>query len=157
MSGEVRTQGTEVFLIDTVNSPQSVKKIVNVMDVGEFGPQAGDIDVTNFDSTAKEYLTGLPDNGEATLQLNYKPNDSVHQFLQSQAGNGVRFQFAICLADGTSPPTLTGNTPTLPNNRTSALFTASVKQFRTGIKKDDAVRSPLSLRISGGITWKYHS
>ena len=44
-----------------------------------------------------------------------------------------------------------------PTNRTSAKFTASVKTFRNAVKKNDAVRSTVTLRISGGITWSYHS
>ncbi len=157
MSGEVRTQGTEVYFGDTINSPQALKKIINVMDVGEFGPQADDIDVTNFDSTAKEYLVGLPDNGEASLQVNFKPNDAVHQLLNSWAGTSNRVTFIVCFADGTTAPTFVANAVVAPTNRTSAKFTASVKAFRNAIKKNDAVRTTLTLRISGGITWSYHS
>lgn len=157
MSGEVRTQGTEVYFGDTINSPQALLKILNVMDVGEFGPQADDIDVTNFDSTAKEYLVGLPDNGEATLQINFKPNDAVHQKLQGWAGTSNRVTFIVCFADGTNAPTFVANAVVAPTSRTSAKFTASVKTFRTAIKKNDAVRATCTLRISGGITWTYHS
>lgn len=153
MSGELRTQKTEVYILDT-----TIKKILNVADVGEFGSQADDIDVTNLDSTAKEFLTGLADNGELTLQINVNPADPVHQMLSESAGTGVRFPFCVALSDGTTPPTGTAGviTPPADTDRTSFVFSASVKSFRFGIKQNDAVRAPCVLRISGGITktWK---
>lgn len=100
---------------------------------------------------------GLPDNGECTLQINFKPNDAVHQQLNGLAGTSNRLTFIVCFADGTTAPTLTGNAITAPSNRTSAKFTASVKSFKQGIKKNDAVRVTCQLRISGAITWAYHS
>lgn len=157
MSGEVRTQGTQVYFVDTINSPQALKTILNVFDVGEFGPGADDIETTNFDSTAKEYLVGLPDNGECTLQVNFKPTDAVHQLLNSWAGTSNRVTFMVAFADGTTAPTLSGNTIVAPTGRTSASFSASVKTFRNAVKKNDAVRTTITLRISGGITWTYHA
>lgn len=157
MSGETRTQGTELFFGDTFNSPQAIKKVINVVDVGEFGPQADDIESTNLDSTAKEYFVGLPDNGEATIQLNMKFTDPVLQLLEGRAGTETQFTFCVAYADGTNAPTLTGNTLTPPTQRSSDKFLASVKSFRKGVKKNDLVRVTMALRISGGITHTYHA
>lgn len=155
MSGEVRTQLTEVFILDTSTT---IKKILNVADVGEFGPQADDIEVTNLESTAKEFLTGLGDNGEVTLQLNLIPTDLMHQLLAAQAGSGTRYQFAVCLSEGATDPTVLAGAivPPAASVRTTFIFTASVKAFRHGIKANDAVRTHCVLRISGAIatTWK---
>lgn len=147
MGNEVRTQGTEVFILDT-----TIKKILNVSDMGEFGPQADDIEVTNFDSVAKEFLTGLPDNGEVTLQINLDPEDAVHQLLSGEAGSGNRFQFAVCLSEAATDPTVTGGNIVPAAGRTNYVFLASVKSWRRGIKQNDAVRINCVLRISGGIT-----
>lgn len=153
MSGELRTQKTHVHMLDT-----TIKKIENVADIGEFGEQADDIDVTNLDSDAKEFLTGLPDNGELTLQLNLKATDPVHQKLSDEAGSGNRFPFCVGLSDGTAPPTVAAGAlvPPAAADRTSFTFLASVKSFRTGIKTNDAIRVNCTLRISGKITktWK---
>ena len=155
MSGEIRTQGTQVYIHDTTGTP-SVKAIPNVVDIGEFGPQADDIDITNFDSAAKEFLTGLADNGELTLQLNLDPSNAAHRLLDAKAGNGERFKFAVCLSDGTAAPTLASTVFTAPTGRTSYIFEASVKAFRRAIKTNDANRVNCVLRISGAIatTWK---
>ena len=156
MANELRTQKTEVFFLDT-----TIKKILNVADIGEFGPQADDIDVTNLDSDAKEFLTGLGDNGELTLQINLNASDPVHQKLSDEAGKGTRFAFCVALSDGTAPPTATAGpppvlTPPAASARTSFVFLASVKSFRNAVKTNDAVRVNCTLRISGGITktWK---
>lgn len=156
MSGEVRTQGTKVYILE---APTTVSAIPNVVDIGEFGPQADDIDITSFDSAAKEYLTGLADNGELTLQLNLDPGNAVHRLLDSKAGKGDRYKFMVCLSDGPAVPavpTATGGAFTIPTDRTSYVFEASVKAFRRAIKTNDANRVNCVLRISGAITttWK---
>jgi len=155
MSGELRTQGTQVWVLDDSHTVVSVLEITNVSDVGEFGPQADDIDKTNLMSTAKEYLVGLPDNGEATLQINFNPQDPVHQFLNDNAGAAPQYQFMVGLSDGTAAPTNVGGTLTTPVARTTAKFIASVKSFRGSIKTNDLDRVTCSLRISGAITWHY--
>lgn len=155
MSGEIRTQKTQVFLLNTVDTTGDVEEIKNVTDVGEFGPQADDIDATNLMSDAKEYFVGLPDNGQADLQLNFDPTDAVHQLLNDIAGTDNRLQFMVCFSDGTSSPTDVGGVLTPGASRTCAKFTASVKSFRGSVKANDLVRDTCSLRISGAITWTY--
>lgn len=151
MSGEIRSQKTEVFFLDT-----TIKKILNLADIGEFGAQADDIDVTNLDSAAKEYLVGLADNGELPLQINLNPSDPVHQQLMASAGTGTRYQFCVALSDGTAPPTVTTGNIVVPTARSVFVFTASVKSFRNSFKTNDAGRVTCSLRISGSVTptWK---
>lgn len=155
MSGELRTQGTQVWVLDDQSTVVAVLEIPNITDVGEFGAQADDIDVTNLMDTAKQYLVGLPDNGEATLQVNFNPQDTTHQFLNDLAGTQARLQFMVGLSDGVAAPTNVGGVLTTPSARTTAKFTASVKTFRTAIKANDADRTTITLRISGAITWHY--
>lgn len=156
MSGEIRTQKTQVYLYDTVSTTGDIEEIKNVTDVGEFGPMADDIDATNLMSDAKEYFVGLPDNGQADLQLNFDPQDPVHQLLNDIAGTDNRLQFMVAFSDGTAGPTAPGGVLTAPvGTRTCAKFTASVKSFRGSVKANDLVRDTCSLRISGAITWSY--
>lgn len=156
MSGEVRTQKTQLYAC--LAGGTTVATIGNVADLGEFGGQSDDIDVTNLDSTAKEFLTGLPDNGEVTLQLNLNPADAIHQDLMAKNGNGVRYPWLVGLSDGTTAPTAVGGALVAPvaANRTSFSFSASIKSFRFGAKTNDAIRVTVVLRISGAITpvWK---
>lgn len=156
MSGELRTQDTAIWMLDG-----TIKEILNVADIGEFGAQSDDIDITNLKSKAKEKLTGLADNGELSLQINLNPGDPVHQKLSAEAGKGKLFAFCVGLADGTTAPTASAGsppvlTPPAAADRSSFVFLASVKSFRKGIKANDAVRVTCALLISGDIqeTWK---
>jgi hypothetical protein len=154
MSGEARTQKTEIGYLDT-----TFKKIPNVADGGEVGPQADDIDSTNFDSDAMEFLTGLANNGEMTLQINLDPQDAVHQQLADEAGSGNRFPFWVGLSDGTALPTVVSGAlvPPLASARTSYTFLASIKSFREAFKKNDIVRVNVTIKLSGGITRIWHT
>lgn len=153
---EVRTQGTDLYMC--LAGGTTVATIGKVADLGEFGGQADDIDITNLKSAAKEFLTGLVDNGELTLQLNLDPSDANHQDLFAKQGNGVRYPCLVGLSDGTTPPTALGGAlvPPAAASRTSFAFSASIKSFRFGAKTNDAIRVTCVLRISGAVTavWK---
>lgn len=151
MSGELKTQGTQLYVIDELNSPNSVLTVGNLSSIDGVGGDASDIDVTNFDSLAMEYLIGLPDNGEAGLGLNLNPQDAVHQFLESIKG-GARYKWAIGMSDGTAAPTIGVGGFTLPSTRTWLTYEASLKRWQYAFATNDAVRINAALRISGEIT-----
>lgn len=156
MSGEIRSQHTQLYAC--LAGGTTVATLGNISDLGEFGGQADDIEVTNLDDTAKQFLVGLIDNGEMTVQLNLNPQDANHQDLQAKAGNGVRYPFLVGLSDGVTAPTAVGGdlVPPVAANRTSFAFDASIKSFKFGAKTNDAIRVTVTLRISGAITpvWK---
>lgn len=156
MSGEIRTQGTEIWVLDTTQSPGALIKLANISGYGDFGPQADDIITTNLDSTAVEKLAGLVDNGDATLQLNVADLES-HRWLYDNCGNGERYYFCIGYSDGTADPTAPGGSEIVaPASRTSDIFYASVKSFRQSVNTNDVLRATAALSISGAITkaWK---
>lgn len=156
MSGEILIQKTELFTLFTGSTAQ---KILNITDGGSFGPQSDDIDSTNWDSVAMEFLTGLPNNGEMTLAINLKPLDTVHQAMAANAGNGVRYPWCLCLSDGTVAPTVVTTVLTAPaaSARTSYSFLASIKSFQEAFKKNDIDRVNCVLKLSGGITRVWHT
>lgn len=150
---ELKTQGTELYVLDSTISPPAVLKIAKLTNIDGLGGSASDIDITNFDSTAKEYLVGLQDNGTANFGLNLDPQDSSHVWLKTNAG-GNRFQWAIgCSEDAGVPPTSPGGSVfVLGTSRTWFTFEASVQQAQIAFATDDAVRVQGSLRVSGSIT-----
>jgi hypothetical protein len=155
MSGEIRTQGSEIWILDSTQSPPALVKIGNVVQYGDFGPQADDIDTTNLESTAVEKVAGLPDNGDATLNINFADIAS-HRLINENTGNGIRFKFFIGYSDGTADPTTDGTTITPGASRTGDAFEASIKSFRKSVNKNDVIRAVVALAISGSITttWK---
>lgn len=154
MANEIRTQGTQVFILATALGAAPVQ-IKNVFDAGEFGPQAEDIDTTNFDSKAKEKIAGLPDNGDLPLQINHDSGDDVHRFLEAEAGSGVRYQIAVCLSESETAPTATGGNIVPAADRTCYIFEASVKSYRGALKMNSVVQRTCNLSISGAITTSY--
>jgi hypothetical protein len=151
MSGELKSQGSELFLLDETGSPTTVLKIGNLTSIGALGGSASDIDVTNFDSTDMEYLVGLLDNGAASLGINLDPQNQSHITLDSIKG-GARYSWALGLSDGTADPTDNGAAFVLPTTRTFLTFTASLQQWQYDLQTNDAVRVSASLRVSGSIT-----
>lgn len=155
MAGELKTQGTEIFVLDETGSPQRIVKIANVSSIDGLGGSASEIDITNFDSTAMEYLVGLLDNGAASISLNLDPTNDSHELLNSIKG-GDRFYWAIGLSDGTADP-IPNPSPgvggiSVTIGRSWLTFQASVQQWQYSLTTNDAVRVNTSLRVSGEIT-----
>lgn len=152
MVSEVRTQGTEVYV---VTATTTASKIGNIVSVGEFGKSAGDIISTNLDSTAVERLAGLPDNGDATITINVDPASVAHQFLNAQAGTANRHWFCVCYSDGTGAPTAAAGVITAPpaSARSSSKFYGAIKSYRYGqITSDGLLQATVTVGISGAIT-----
>lgn len=155
MSGELRTQGTELWY---VSGPTAVTKVGNITSFGDFGKQANDLQTTNLDSTAVEKIPGLPDNGDASLTINVDPGSVAHKYLESIAGTATRVEFLIGYSDGTTAPTAAANAMVAPvaTARTSDRFLAGVKSFRKSVGTDAILSANVALSISGAITtvWK---
>jgi hypothetical protein len=147
MAEEILSQQSRVYIL----LANAAVEIPNVVDVGEFGPMSDDIDATNLRSTAKEFRTGIPDNGEATLQINHKSTDDTHIFLAAQAGNGVLHKFMVCLSESDTDPTVASGELVAPVDCTSYGFEATVKSYRGALKVNDLVRKNCTLRISGAV------
>lgn len=79
--GGKKSQGTTVHLSSedadvTAMGAATYVKIGGVVQVGAPSGEAADIDVTDLDSEAKEYLTGIPDNGNIEIGLNFDDGDA---------------------------------------------------------------------------------
>ncbi len=71
-------------------------EIPNVLSVGGLGPSKGDIEVTNMQSTAKEYVSDIPDNGTLELELHFESETTSHQTLRTAANTvGAVYNFEI--------------------------------------------------------------
>jgi hypothetical protein len=147
MSGEIRTQGTETWVLDETVSPPQLLKIGNVTSYGDFGPQADDIILTNLESTRVEKLAGLPDDGDATLNINLADTEAHRWFGDNIAGD--RFYFYFGYGDGTSEPTIAGGGLVAATDRTGDIVYASVKSFRKQVGTNDVLRVTVALAISG--------
>jgi len=65
----------------TVFGSATFAKVGEVTNIGAPSGEAADIDTTHLESTAKEYLTGLPDNGNIEIAMNAVSGDAGHDEL----------------------------------------------------------------------------
>ena len=76
----MKSQGTAFYLSNenadsTVYGSATFAALGETASVGEPSGEAADIEITHLLSTAKEYLIGLPDNGNMALGGNFVPTD----------------------------------------------------------------------------------
>ena len=117
-------------------TPVQWTKVANVRSYNGFDGSASEIDRTNFDSTAKEFILGLFDPGQFAMEVDQDNTDAGQIALMTAVVTGLIKNFKM----------------TLPNGNT-ATFTAYVKKFNSQGAVDQAVRRSANLRISGAITW----
>lgn len=147
---KVKTQGTELYLLDSTDSGNEVRKIGSITGFSGIGGEAGEIDVTDMDSVAREFLTGLKDNGTVSINFDYDPQDESQQTMDALVG-GANKRFLVALSESSTQPTY-GSDFTLPTDRTTFDFTAGVRSFQLDASADDAWRGTTNLRVSGDIT-----
>lgn len=153
MANEIRSQGTEVFVVDPAATGAEIIKLGNITTVGEYGKLAPDIVTTNLDSLAVEKISGLADNGDFPVTLNVAEGDAGHEFLEDKAGTATRYQIIVADSTGVAPPTFSAGSAVMPTDRTVRHFLASIKSFRIqGISPDSVVAAQVNFGISGAIT-----
>ncbi len=117
-------------------TPVQWTKVSNVRSYNGFDGAASEIERTNFDSTAKEFILGLFDPGQFTIEVDQDNSDAGQIALMTAQVTGLLKNFKLLLPNGNS-----------------ATFTAYVKKFNSQGAVDQAVRRSADLRISGPITW----
>jgi len=94
----LESQGSKVYF----STSTALSTAIEVGEVVGFnGPtgQANTIDVTHLGSSAKEFMMGLRDEGEITLDINFKPTDTGQTKLRECRANRTKSHFAIKLTD----------------------------------------------------------
>lgn len=105
---------------------------------------AAEIDVSDLDSTAKEFVLGLTDNGSMDLELLYDPNDAGQIILETlrETSNSNGFRVGV-------PNPLQGGSPT---GFTMFSFSGFVATFPFSAAVDAALTGTVSIRLTGAIT-----
>lgn len=127
------TQGYGVYTSGGVWTPQTMTEVGEVRSISLFDGEDQEIDVTHLRSTGKEYLTGLPEFGSASLTL----------WLPSSVDTGQRRMRHL-----RETQTSSAFSVTLPSGQIAA-FVGSVKSFAiNSIGVDGAVEASASIKIS---------
>lgn len=133
---DIDTTGKTITAAGTA-TPLTWVKIKNLITFSGFDGQAGELDVTDMDSTAKEFLLGLQDFGTFSFDVNKDFSDAGQVALDAakQASSVKTFKL------------------TLPNSRT-ATFNAYPKNSPLSGGVDAVLKSSgIQLRITGAVTF----
>lgn len=110
-----------------------------VTDVQLSGVNISTIDTTHLQSTAKEFIPGLKDNGTLNITCNYVKG-TVQQALWDDANQQATSPYKIILDGvGTTDPITIG-------------FDGFVTKYELSGKVDDKVTLQVSLKVTGDIT-----
>lgn len=138
-SNALATQGITVAVGDGATPTEVFTAIAEV--TGFSGPttEANEIEVTTLSSSAKEFISGLADNGEVTLEVNAVPSDTQHNQIRNDILAGTVRNYQIDFNDGTT-------------TNTTYTFAAFVKAFPFTAAADDKLSGTITLRVTGAIT-----
>lgn len=121
-------------------TPAAYTKIANVKTFSGFDGEASEVDVTNLDSVAKEFILGLVDNGKFSIDID------------STGGNGSADPGLQALIAARVDGLIRNCKLTLPN-AAIASFTAFIKTVPLSGGVDQSLKSTIGFRISGAVTW----
>ena len=135
-------RGTKIYWGDTTGATNFVA-IPQVSSVGEIRKTSPRVAVTDLDSTAEEYLGGLPDPQTIAVQALWDPLNANHQQMDTDQRNATVRYFKVEVYRGT-PLTLI---------RTGT-FQGYVSEFASGpFENQNPVNMPMVIQLSGDITW----
>ena len=120
-------------------SPQVYTTIAEVLRCGPIGSSNPEVNVTNLDSTAQEYIAGLADGNTVDFDVNWLVGNTQQTALRTAAAAGTTQNLKMVWQ-------------TSPN--TTAVFDLVILQFEMGeTTPEQQVTASISGRISGSITW----
>lgn len=134
-SNAILAQGTK-FAVSADVSPPSWSDIPEISTLGGPDGSSPTIDVTDLDSTGREYLVGLKDEGSFALGINYIMTNAVHMTLRAAWANRTKLRFRI----------------TWPDTGTTVWeFSGYITGFAGDAGVDQAVTAQVTIKITGSI------
>ena len=138
----VKTQGTQlkVSKLPTLN-PKAPDLLwadlaVTIKQPQFQGGQSDEIEVSTLASEAKEFTTGLADNGTFTMSGNWKADDEAQTVLRTARDDGEPRAFQTVFKDGTASD-----------------FLGLVTQFTWDAAPNGTVNGTFNVRITGSVSF----
>jgi hypothetical protein len=119
-------------------SPETFTAIGKVVSFQGPGGTANVIDVTSLESTAREKLMGIADEGQFTFDVNLRTDDTQQMGLKDDRVNRTLRNFELHLTD-------TGTTV--------LSWAGYVLGFSISGAVDDKIGASITVEISGAVTW----
>jgi hypothetical protein len=133
-------RGAKLYYGDTTG-PTSFLQVPQCESIGEIGNENPQVEVTDLESTAREYLAGLADSAEIVFGFLADPLNAVHQQMDTDRRNGtVRYWKVEVYRAGSLIRTGT--------------FQGFVKRHAWGpFTNNEATKMPMTIKLSGDVTW----
>lgn len=134
---KLKSQGTTIWYLNTTVSPYAYVQIGQVVGINGPDGSTGEIDVTDLDSNAKEFVASLPDWGSVSLDTIWDPKLTSHLFLWNAFSDQATDTYQIRLA----------NSP-----QSKITFDAFPNAHPVSLAVDDKVGATIGLRVTGECT-----
>jgi hypothetical protein len=131
----LESQGMKIYVGDS-GSPEAFAAIPEVKSIGGPDGQAALRDVTDLDSSAKEFEPGLKDEGNVTLSIQYIPQNAVHTTLRSAFSNRTLKSFKIEFTDA---------------GVTQWEFDGYVTGFAVSAAIDETLMASVTIKVTGAV------
>lgn len=90
------TQGTK-FYRSAGGSPETFSQVTQLVAVGPVGQDRALIDITNLDSSAREYAKAIKDGKEITLKFQYDPANTGQSNLRTDKDAATSQRYRVSL------------------------------------------------------------
>lgn len=155
-TGTVKTQGTELFFVDTLSSSvAALVKLVCPTGITGLGGARDQIEKTCLDTTGdRVYEAGLGNPGTVNVPFNLIPRETSHALLFALKSAGTVLSWIACLSESTTDPTLdTDDTIIAPTDRSTIEFEGYIADVNLDIATNEIVRGTLTIQRSGDVTF----
>lgn len=99
--------GVDIYWGVSTSSPEAMSAVPEVRSLSGLGKTNPLVDVTNFDSTAREYIAGLADGQEITLECNFLPGNTVQGNMVTAVNSGLNKNLRVVVSDTVHSPVKT--------------------------------------------------
>lgn len=154
--GTVKTQGTELFFIDTVSSSvAAIVKMACPTGISGLGGARDQIETTCLDALGdKSYVAGLGNPGQVSVPFNLIPRDTSHQLLFDLKDAGTDLYWMECLSEAGTDPTLDSlDAFVAPTDRSSFQFQGYIADLNIDAATNDIIRGTMTIQRSGNVTF----
>lgn len=133
------TQGVQFLIGDQGTPTEAFDLVAEVTNFQAPGLEAPSIDVSSLDSSAREFIGGLKDGGEATMDFNFIYDDEGQARLRTRIGQKTNFKITL-------------NDNVVPSTYAFAAVITNVPGVAGGVSEAQKV-SGVTLKVTGDVTF----